>query len=590
MHLSRHLTRKNIALASLALAAVVVIVLFMTLRRPPRVDMARYAPASALAFIEIDNLGDMLSDLTDTKAWAELAPALGVSSQLGQIGWAADLMSRTGLGPDEAVLAGRAQYAVALTGVEAQTGASEEGPYVHFKPLFTLVAETHSTPQSAESLVRERASILAARIYGESAAERSEDYHGARLLIFHGADADRQLVASSTASLVLIGNHVSSVKACLDAIGGRAAVLAEDETLRTLRPAIGGSAPVFAFVTQAGIERLVELGPAIFASRFTTDPERIASMANLFGHLSRQTTSGLLYSAGFDSGLVVERYLTVLRPQVAGALSKAMKPAPTAFFEMLDLVPRQVEDFTALSVERAGETPERVLKQLAPHLDLVAGVALREFVIDFRKQFGLEPEESLGDALGNDLLLIRFDQSQPAVLMARAGDREKLSKVVARYLARDGSQVSPRHHGDVEISVSSHEDGRAAAFINDFLVLGSPDQITAMIDARGGGEALAKDPRVSRALAARPLAASVVTYQPEPTPAAEMMLAVSRLTRVSDGSRELLDQPGVRRAMERVPPAFSFTEFRDYGIYTETRSAVGSFSLIGSLAGGGDEP
>jgi hypothetical protein len=111
-----------------------------------------------------------------------------------------------------------------------------------------------------------------------------------------------------------------------------------------------------------------------------------------------------------------------------------------------------------------------------------------------------------------------------------------------------------------------------------------------MIDARGGGEALAKDPRVSRALAARPLAASVVTYQPEQTPAAEMMLAVSRLTRVSDGSRELLDQPGVRRAMERVPPAFSFTEFRDYGIYTETRSAVGSFSLIGSLAGGGDEP
>ncbi|HSE98640.1 MAG TPA: hypothetical protein VLD57_10285, partial [Blastocatellia bacterium] len=280
----------------------------------------------------------------------------------------------------------------------------------------------------------------------------------------------------------------------------------------------------------------------------------------------------------------------VLRPQVAGALSKSMKPAPTAFFEMLDLVPRQVEDFTALSVERAGETPERVLKQLAPHLDLVAGVALREFVIDFRKQFGLEPEESLGDALGNDLLLIRFDQSQPAVLMARAGDREKLSKVVARYLARDGSQVSPRQHGDVEISVSSHEDGRAAAFIDDFLVLGTPDQITAMIDARGGGEALAKDPRVSRALAARPLAASVVTYQPEPTPAAEMMLAVSRLTRVSDGSRELLDQPGVRRAMERVPPAFSFTEFRDYGIYTETRSAVGSFSLIGSLAGGGDEP
>jgi hypothetical protein len=142
----------------------------------------------------------------------------------------------------------------------------------------------------------------------------------------------------------------------------------------------------------------------------------------------------------------------------------------------------------------------------------------------------------------------------------------------------------------VEISVSSHEDGRAAVFINDFIVLGTPDQITAMIDAQSGSDSLAKDARVSRALAGRPLAASVISYQPDPTPAAEMMLAVSRLTRVSDGSRELLEQEGVRRAMDRVPPAFSFTEFRDYGVYTETRSAVGSFSLIGSLAGRGDEP
>lgn len=590
MHLSPYLTRRNIALASVLLAAIVAIALFMAFRRPPRVDMARYVPAGALAFVEIDNLADLLSELTSTKAWAELAPALGVSSQLGQVGFAADLMSRTGLGPDEAVLAGRAQYAVALTGVEAQTGASEEGPYIHFKPLFTLVAETHSSPESAGRLVSERASILAARIYGESVVGRSEEYHGERLLIFHGAEADRQLVAASIAGLVLIGNHASSVKACLDAIDGRAAPLTEDETLKTLRPAIDSSAPVFAFVTQAGIERLVELGPAIFASRFTTDPERIASMANLFGHLSTQTTSGLLYSAGFDSGLVVERYLTVLRPQVAGALSRALKPAPTAFFEMLGMVPRRIEDFTALSVERAGEMPERVLKQLAPQLDLVAGVALREFVIDFRKQFGLEPDESLGDALGSDLLLIRFDQSQPAVLMARARDREKLSQVVARYLARDGSEVSRRQHGEVEISVSSHEDGRAAVFINDFIVLGTPDQITAMIDAQSGSDSLAKDARVSRALAGRPLAASVISYQPEATPAAEMMLAVSRLTRVSDGSRELLEQEGVRRAMDRVPPAFSFTAFRDYGIYTETRSAVGSFSLIGSLAGRGDEP
>ncbi|HET9532723.1 MAG TPA: hypothetical protein VFQ92_20380 [Blastocatellia bacterium] len=591
MVLSRHLTRRRIAYFSIVVAAVAGLALFLALRRPPRVDMARYVPSGTLAFIEVDNLTDLVSDLTDTKAWRELAPALGVSSQLGQIGIAADLMSRTGVGPDEAVLASRAQVAVALTGIEAQTGMNEEGPYIHFKPQFALVAETHSNPQSAARIVGERASILAARIYGDSITERAEVYYGARLLAYHGADPDRQLVAASTGSLVLIGNHVSSVKACLDAIGGRTAVLAEDETLKGLRPTIDRSASVFAFVTQAGIEKLVEFGPAIFASRFTTDPDRISSMANLFGHLSRQTTAGLFYSAAFDSGLVVERYLTVLRPQVAEALAGALKPAPAAFFDMLELAPRRVEDFSAISVEGgAGELPERVLRQMAPQLDLVAGVALREFVINFREQLGLEANESLGDALGNDLLLVRFDQSQPVVMVARANDRARLSPTLARYLARGGAQVSAREHNGIEISVSSNEDGRAAAFVEGFLILGTFDQIAAMIEARSGGQALADDERLSRALATRPPGASFVSYRPDADSAADMMLAIARLTRVSDGSREQLEQPEVRRAIERMPPSVSFTEFRDYGIYTETRSAVGSFSLISSLVGGDEGP
>ena len=225
-----------------------------------------------------------------------------------------------------------------------------------------------------------------------------------------------------------------------------------------------------------------------------------------------------------------------------------------------------------------------------PRRNCVAGVALREFVINFREQLGLEANESLGDALGNDLLLVRFDQSQPVVMVARANDRARLSPTLARYLARGGAQVSAREHNGIEISVSSNEDGRAAAFVEGFLILGTFDQIAAMIEARSGGQALADDERLSRALATRPPGASFVSYRPDADSAADMMLAIARLTRVSDGSREQLEQPEVRRAIERMPPSVSFTEFRDYGIYTETRSAVGSFSLISSLVGGDEGP
>src|SRR6185369_5853821 len=104
---------------------------FFVFRRPPRVAMNGYMPANVLAFVEIDSLADVVDGLTNTKAWRELAPVLGLSSQLRQVGLVTDLIGRTGLGPDEAVVAGRAQLAIAITGIESKAAETEAGPYIH---------------------------------------------------------------------------------------------------------------------------------------------------------------------------------------------------------------------------------------------------------------------------------------------------------------------------------------------------------------------------------------------------------------------------------------------------------------------------
>ena len=41
--------------------------------------------------------------------------------------------------------------------------------------------------------------------------------------------------------------------------------------------------------------------------------------------------------------------------------------------------------------------------------------------------------------------------------------------------------------------------------------------------------------------------------------------------------------------MTALPPSAGFTEFRDYGIYNETRSAIGNFAMLTALTGGGAE-
>lgn len=550
--------------------------------------MERYVAASSLACLEINNLADVMDGLTATRAWRELGPALGLSSQLRQIGLMADLVGRTGLGPEEAVIAGRAQWAVALTDVEAETGKTDEGPYLHFKPRLALIIETHGRPAAAERLAGERAIIVAQRIYGMAVERHEQEYEGTRLLIFRGANTDRQLIAAALGSVVVLANHIEAMKASLDTIAGRAPSLAEDATLAKLKTDISTDAAVTAFVTETGINRLIALLPALAASRYAAEPETVASFTNLIEHLANQTAAGLLYGATFKDGGVADRYLTALKPGIGEALAEALKPAQTASFTSPQLIPREVEELTLLNVERAGELPERALKQLAPRVDIVAGLALREFVIHLRKQYGIEGGESVGDAVGHEIALVNFADGNAQAMLISVKDKNRLAPFVARYLSGGGGKVTTEDVSGTEVLVSSNEDGRAAAFVGRFLILATRQQIVRMIEAQASGNVIAADEKLTTAISLRPQGTGVVSLRPADQRAGELLLGVSKLTRVTDGSRELLEQDAIRKTLVDLPPAVSFTEFRSYGIYSETRSAIGNFHLLTSLIGGSE--
>ena len=171
-------------------------------------------------------------------------------------------------------------------------------------------------------------------------------------------------------------------------------------------------------------------------------------------------------------------------------------------------------------------------------------------------------------------------------MLLRVKNRAVVSRVLERYLTVDHSIVSLSEYKGQQLAIgSTRPDGRAAAFVKDFLLLGTRDQIMKMIDAEASGESLIGENRIREIIALRPAGASIVSYRPEAGEAGEMMLAISRLTRVTDGSRELLEQEPIKQAMSRLQPSVSFTEFRPNGVYVETKSAIGNFSLISSLVG-----
>jgi len=582
------LTRRNKIIAAAVLGVGLVVVGYFALRRAPRVDMVRYVPVSALAFVEIDSLADLAGGLTSTTAWREIGPALSLSSQLRQMGFFADLMGRTGLGPDEAVLVGRAQYAIAVTGVEAQAGENEEGPYLHLKPDFALIIESHLKPQAAGRLVKDRAPLIAQKIFGESVVEDQVDYHGTQLLIFHSAESNRRLIASSFGSVIVLANHDAAMKSCLDSMAGRAASLAEDSTLKEMRLNVDHDSTVVGYVTASGIRKLFEIWPALIAGG-SAEPGTVSSFTDLLQHVSEQAAQGLLYSLQFAEGGVTEKYLTVLRPQVAEALAETLKPAREASLQVLALIPQSVERLTLLEIHSVGDSPERVLKQLSPNLDLVAGVALREFVISLRKEYGLEAGDSLGDACGDEIAFVNFGDGGPSAMLIPANQKARLWSTAEKYLKQKGSTVANETADGIEIMVSSYDDRRAAAFVGDCLVLATRDQILKIAETHSSGMGIDRDKRLMGILSKRPAGSSVISYRPQVQDAGPFLLAISKLTRVTDGSRELLERDSVRRVIEQLPRSASYTQFRDYGVYVESKSAVGSFSLLSSLVKAEDE-
>jgi hypothetical protein len=582
------LTRRNKIIAAAVLGVGLIVGGFILLRRAPRVDMVRYVPASALAFVEIDSLADLADGLTNTNAWRELGPALSLSSQLRQMGFFADLMGRTGLGPDEAVLVGRAQYAIAVTGVEAQSGENEEGPYLHLKPDFALIIESHLKPQAATRLVQDRALLIAQKIYGESVAEETDDYGGSHLLIFHGTESSRRLIASSFGSVIVLANQDAAMKSCLDAIAGRAASLAEDSTLKEMRSIVDHDSTVVGYVTASGVRKLFEIWPALIAGG-SAEPGTVSSFTDLLQHVSEQAAEGLLYSLQFADGGVTEKYLTVLRPQVAQALAETLKPASEARLQVLAQIPQSIERLTLVEIQSVGDSPERVLKHLSPNLDLVAGVALREFVISLRKEYGLEAGDSLGDAAADEIAFVNFGDGGPSAMLIPANQKARLQQAAEKYLKQKGSALTRETTDGIEIMISSHDDRRAAAFIGDCLVVATRDQILKIGETNSSGMGIDRDKRLMGVLSKRPAGTSVISYRPQVQDAGPFLLAISKLTRVTDGSRELLERDSIRHAMERLPRSASYTQFRDYGVYVESKSAVGSFTLLNSLVKPDDE-
>ena len=146
-----------------ALAAVGIIVGWLYLNRPNRADMAAYAPADSLAYVEAGSLTELAEGVEGTTAWKSLAGLIGARSNLVPGQWWIRIARWTGIGSAETIVIARSQVAIVFTGAEV----SEVGPSLNVKPLAALVIETHTSQRRMRPVLEQQIEAFARRIYAQ---------------------------------------------------------------------------------------------------------------------------------------------------------------------------------------------------------------------------------------------------------------------------------------------------------------------------------------------------------------------------------------------------------------------------------------
>ncbi|HEX2268625.1 MAG TPA: hypothetical protein VHH35_03785, partial [Pyrinomonadaceae bacterium] len=243
------------------LVAVVVLILigaaWLWFNRPSPVDLAGYAPADSLLYVELNDPSAVARAIEHSDVWKAAAPITGsVPSSENRLMMAA---ARAGVGPIEAVLFARAQIALVVVNVNA----AEQNETLRVRPEFALIAETHTSSWRTKPAVVAAVKQLASLTYGASnCSERTADAEYVECSV---AGGERKIIGAVDGTLVVVANTENAVRSCLEAKRGTRPSMRSDPELVRVRAGFASDHPLaFGYISAANSAKLFSWAAPLF--------------------------------------------------------------------------------------------------------------------------------------------------------------------------------------------------------------------------------------------------------------------------------------------------------------------------------------
>ena len=318
----------------LVLVLILALAAWLWIATPARVDLADYAPADALVYVEFNNLADVARAIQYTDAWKAAAP-ITQSKPRGD-NRLLTAAARAGVAPINSVLFVRAQVALVVLGLNT----SEENDTLKVRPEVAVIAETHTARWRTKPAAVEAVKQLANFAYGASSCiERSGDADYVECSMNGG---ERKLIGAVDGTLVILGNSDNAVRSCLEVRrGARPSIRTDTEFLRSRSSVNTPQSLAFGYISSANSAKLFSWAAPLLMGMAPGDQQMQQLLAVSAGKILR----GIAWTAVPAGGGIEDRFLFSLESGVVSRLQPAFETAQRDE-DIWKLVPGSFESLT----------------------------------------------------------------------------------------------------------------------------------------------------------------------------------------------------------------------------------------------------
>ena len=546
----------------LVLLAVLLVGAWLWFSVPGKVDLADYAPADSLVYVEFNSLADVARAIQQTDVWRAAAPI--THSQPRDENRLFTAAARAGIAPVESVLFTRTQVALVVVGLNT----IEQDQTLKLRPEVALIAETHTSRWRTKPVMIDVVRRLTNYTYGASSCvgpSGDDDRFACSL-----PGGDRKLVGVIQGTAIILANSDSALASCLDVRKGTRPSLRTDAEFDRARSSVATPQSLgFGYVSPANSGKLFSWAAPWLTGLAAIDQQMQQLLATSVGKILH----GIAWTAVPSGGGIEDRFLFPLEPGVIERLQPAF--AGAARDENLwKLVPGSFESLTIYRSRDPAAAWNSLDAVVAFKLDALAAGLFGTLLKASLSNYGISnPKEALATLSAPVFTMKPSPLSEGSVLVARVNDEARLR----RSLEED---VFKSSQGQMLQGLQAEPDAAkefTAVFADGYVILGKTENVRPCLVELRASQASVEKKSVQDAT--RESTAAIVSYANDE---ARLTNFIATLLLVQGRS---LSSDEVARLEEMLRSNYATTETRlsAAGIERKTQSAFGQFGTLAAL-------